>query len=65
MAKIISSKETYFKRSNSSIEDWELYKAAHPGVKFVGEECWALHDTMLARNKPATDSIEDYKETLR
>ena len=64
MAKIISSKETYFKRSNSSIEDWELYKAAHPGVKFVGEECWALHDTMLARNKPATDSIEIIKKLL-
>ena len=64
MAKIISSKETYFKRSNSSIEAWEAYKAANPGVKFVGEECWALHDTMLLRNKPAVDSIKIIKKLL-
>ena len=66
MSKIISSKETYFKRSTvtTSLEAWETYKAANPGVKFVGEECWALHDTMLLRNKPAVDSIEIIKKLL-
>ena len=56
--KIISSKETYFKRPNNPItlEDWDNFKLANPRPEYLGETCWSLHDSMILRGKPADDS---------
>ena len=56
--KIISSKETYFKRPNNPItlEDWNNFKLANPRPEYLGETCWSLHDSMILRGKPADDS---------
>ena len=56
--KIISSKETYFKRPNNpmSLEDWNNFKLANPRPEYLGETCWSLHDSMILRGKPADDS---------
>ena len=56
--KIISSKETYFKRPNNpmTLEDWNNFKLANPRPEYLGETCWSLHDSMILRGKPADDS---------
>ena len=56
--KIISSKETYFKRPNNpmTLEDWNDFKLANPRPEYLGETCWSLHDSMILRGKPADDS---------
>lgn len=56
--KIISSKETYFKRQNNpmTLEDWNNFKLANPRPEYLGETCWSLHDSMILRGKPADDS---------
>lgn len=56
--KIISSKETYFKRPNNpmTLEDWNNFKLANPRPEYLGETCWSLHDSMILRGKPTDDS---------
>ena len=56
--KVISSKETYFKRPNNpmTLEDWDNFKLANPRSEYLGETCWSLHDSMILRGKPADDS---------
>lgn len=65
--KIISSKETYFKRPNNTLTlaEWEAYKLANPKPEYTGEICWQAHDIMITRGKPALDSLAIIKEQLK
>lgn len=62
----ISSKEAYFKRPNNTmtLEAWENYKKDNPKSEYIGETCWVIHDSMIARGKPAVDSMVIIKALL-
>ncbi len=66
MAKLILSKDTYFntRELNYTLADWEAFKVANPRPEYTSETCWALHDSMIIRNKPATDSMAIIKLLL-
>jgi hypothetical protein len=66
MAKLILSKDTYFntRKLNYTLADWEAFKVANPRPEYTSETCWALHDSMIVRNKPATDSMAIIKLLL-
>lgn len=65
--KFESSKETYFKRQNNPItlDQWEAYKLTNYKEDYTCEICWRLHDSMLARQKPAKDSLAIIKRLLK
>jgi len=65
--KYTPSKETYFNRQGNTLTltDWEVYKSNNPQEEFTCETCWDLHDSMLARQKPAKDSLAIIKLLLK
>jgi hypothetical protein len=67
MAKLILSKDTYFNKRDLkyTLADWEAFKVANPRSEYTSEVCWALHDSMIERNKPATDSMAIIKLLLK
>lgn len=67
MAKLILSKDTYFNKRDLkyTLADWEAFKVANPRPEYASEVCWALHDSMIERNKPATDSMTIIKLLLK
>ena len=67
MAKLILSKDTYFNKRDLkyTLADWEAFKVANPRPEYTSEVCWALHDSMIERNKPATDSMAIIKLLLK